>query len=327
MKASKAERAEQLTNLIGQVAAKLDLSAGSEAVGKFNAVVEESEDLSDFVKRLDACYDDHNSIEISDTGSGMSLAKISTNFLTIGTPARKREVDRNLTQGGSKTPLGEKGIGRLSAMRLGERLRMDTARAEDTRLNFLEIDWRMFENLDAMIEDIAIEPTRGPRKEKDGWHGTKLTIGGLLEDWTEKRLRRFADYDFARLTDPSLIRKQGRVLRCIGMASALPFLGSTRPSSRTRTSLTGTYSVKVGEPTLELKMVATKLGSFEHPRETDALTLTRPDLEGLLAGTDNQLPESALTAVGDFDFEITGSTADIWPRSMRSETKPQCEHL
>ena len=43
---------------------------------------------------------------------------------------------------------------------------------------------------------------------------------------------------------------------------------------------------------------------MQHPRETDALTLTRPDLEGLLQGTDNQLPESALTAVGDFDFQI-----------------------
>ena len=120
-KASKSERADQLADLIGQVAAKLNLSAGSETVAKFNAAVEESEDLNDFVRHLDACYDDHNSIEISDTGSGMSLAEISKNFLTIGTPARKREVDQILTQGGSKTPLGEKGIGRLSAMRLGER--------------------------------------------------------------------------------------------------------------------------------------------------------------------------------------------------------------
>lgn len=95
-KASKSERAGQLADLIRQVATKLDPSAGSEAVAKFNAGVEESEDLSDFVKRLDACYDDHNSIEISDTGSGMSLAEISTNYLTIGTPARKREVDRIL---------------------------------------------------------------------------------------------------------------------------------------------------------------------------------------------------------------------------------------
>lgn len=305
VKASKAERAEQLADLIRQVAAKLDLSASSEAVAKFNAMVEESEDLSDFVKRLDACYDDHNSIEISDTGSGMSLAEISTNFLTIGTPARKREVDKILTQGGSKTPLGEKGIGRLSAMRLGERLRMETARAEDPRLNLLEIDWRMFENLDAMIEDVAIEPTKGPRKEKEGWHGTRLMIGGLLEDWTEKRLRKFADYDFARLTDPFLDPKtRPRVaLHWNGERIAIPWLDPALVENA-HASLTGTYSVKAGEPTLELKMVATKLGSFEHPRETDALTLTRPDLEGLLAGTDNQLPETALTAVGDFDFEI-----------------------
>jgi len=304
-RASKAERAEQLADLIRQVAAKLDPSAGSEAVAKFNAVVEESEAMNDFVKRLDACYDDHNSIEISDTGSGMSLAEISTNFLTIGTPARKREVDQILTRGGLKTPLGEKGIGRLSAMRLGQRLRMETARVEDARLNLLEIDWRMFENLDAMIEDVAIEPAKGPRKEKEGWHGTKLTIGGLLEDWTEKRLRKFADYDFARLTDPFLDPKaRPRVaLHWNGERIAIPWLDPALVENA-HASLTGTYSVKGDQPTLELKMVATKLGSFEHPRETDALTLTRPDLEGLLAGTDNQLPESALTAVGDFDFEI-----------------------
>jgi hypothetical protein len=43
-KASKSERAGQLADLIRQVATKLDLSAGSEAVAKFNAAVEESED-------------------------------------------------------------------------------------------------------------------------------------------------------------------------------------------------------------------------------------------------------------------------------------------
>jgi signal transduction histidine kinase len=304
-RASKSERADQLADLIRQVVTKLDPSAGGETVMKFNAVIEESEDLNGFVRRLDACYDDHNSIEISDTGSGMSLAEISTNFLTIGTPARKREVDRILIQGGSKTPLGEKGIGRLSAMRLGERLRMETARAEDAGLNVLEIDWRMFENLGAMIEDIHIEPRGGPRKQNDKWHGTKLTIGGLLEDWTEKRVRQFADYDFARLTDPFLDPKLRPRIGLYWNANriAIPWLDPALIENA-HASLTGTYSVRAGEPKLELKMVATKLGSFEHPRETDALTLTRPDLEGLLTGTDNQLPESALTSVGDFDFEI-----------------------
>lgn len=303
--ASKSERAESLAELVSLVSEKLDPSVGTDTVAKVNAAVAEAEDLKDFVQCLDTCYDEHNSIEIVDSGSGMSLSEITTNFLTLGTPARKREVDRILTHGGSKIPLGEKGIGRLSAMRLGQRLKLETARAEDARVNILEIDWRRFENLDAMIEDIDIEPRRGPRKQDERWHGTKLMIGGLLEDWTEKRVRQFAEYDFARLTDPFLDPKsKPRIgLYWNGDRIAIPWLDPALIENA-HASLTGIYTVKAGEPRLELRMVATRLGNFEHPRETDALTLTRPDLEGLVAGTDNQVPESALTSVGDFEFEI-----------------------
>jgi len=304
-KASKAERAGQLASLIDSVSAHFDVSAGGDIISKFKTTVGQSEDLEDFVRRLDDCYDEHNSIEVSDAGSGMTLSEIGTNFLTLGTPARKREVDKILSQGGSKTPLGEKGIGRLSAMRLGQRLKLETARAEDAYINTLEIDWRMFENLDAMIEDIKIEPRKGPRKQNEKWHGTKLTVGGLLEDWTEKRVRNFADYDFARLTDPFLDPKsRPRIgLYWNGTRIAIPWL-DPELIENAHASLTGTYTVKAGEPKLDLKMVATKLGNFEHPRETDSLTLMRPDLEGLLSGTDNELPDGALASVGDFEFEI-----------------------
>lgn len=304
-KASKAERAQQLAELVAAVSAKLDPAAGSELVSKFDEAVANSEDLDDFVKRLEVAYDGTNTIQICDTGSGMSLSDITENFLTIGTPARKKQVERILSHGGSKTPLGEKGIGRLSAMRLGHCLMMETARAEDSHFNLLEIDWRTFDTLDAMIEDVVVEPSRGGRKDKDGWHGTNLTIGALLEDWTEKRVRAFADYDFARLTDPFLDQKtRPRVaLHWNGERITIPRLDAAL-IDHAHASLTGTYSIRDGEPKLELKMVATKLGSFDHPRETDALTLTRPDLEGLLTGTDNQLPESALTSVGEFDFEL-----------------------
>jgi len=304
-KASRKERSEQLADLIGQVAAKLDPSVGSAPTLEFNAGVERSEDLDDFVRRLDTCYDEHNSIEISDTGSGMSIHEVTTNFLTLGTPSRKREVDEILSRGGSKTPLGEKGIGRLSAMRLGDRLILETARSEDTHLNVLDIDWRRFGNLDAMIDDIRLEPHKGPRKEKENWHGTKLRLGGLLENWTEGRVREFATFDFSRLTDPFLDPKsRPRVaLYWNGERIPIPWLDRALVEIA-HASLIGTYSVKGDEPKLELKMVANKLGSFDHPCETDALTLTRPDLEGLLAGTDNLVPETALTSVGGFDFEI-----------------------
>ena len=304
MKPSKTERAAQLSDLVVRAKAKINLAVGDVA-SKFQTAIESAVDLEDFVRRLDACYDEHNSIEISDAGTGMSIPEITDNFLTIGTPARKREVDNILSQGGSKTPLGEKGIGRLSAMRLGHLLKMETARAEDSHWNVLEIDWRMFGDLDLMIEDIKVAPRKGDRKANDKAHGTKLILGGLLEDWTEKRVREFADYEFARLTDPFLDPKSRPRIALFWSDDriAIPWLDPVLIENA-HASLTGTYTVKAGEPRLDLKMVATKLGNFEHPRETDTLTLTLPDLEGLLKGNDNLVPESALTSVGDFDFEI-----------------------
>jgi len=304
-KASKTERARQLADLITRAKAKINPAVGSDAASKFGIAIETAVDLEDFVRRIDTCYDEYNSIEISDAGSGMSISEINNNFLTLGTPARKREVERILSQGGSKTPLGEKGIGRLSAMRLGNLLKMETARAEDTHWNILAIDWRAFEDLDLMIEDIKIEPRKGSRKANEKAHGTRLILSGLLEDWTEKRVRQFADYEFARLADPFLDPKSRPRIALFWNDEriAIPWLDPALIENA-HASLTGTYTVTAGEPRLDLKMVATKLGNFEHPRETDALTLTRPDLEGLLAGSDNQLPESALASVGDFEFEI-----------------------
>lgn len=304
-KLTKTERTDQLRNLVETTIPMVDASVGRDRVSQFNATIEGSEDLKDFIGRLDRCYDEHNSLEISDTGSGMTLSEISNNFLTLGTPARKHEVDSVIASGIGETPLGEKGIGRLSAMRLGQRLKLETARTEDTQLNVLEIDWRAFDDLDAMIEDIPLEPCAGGPKPDKKWHGTKLTIGGVSEDWTEKRVRGFADYEFSRLINPFLDPKsRPRIaLYWNGDRIAIPWLDSALIENA-HASLSGKYTVIGGEPKLELTMVATKLGNFEHPRETDALTLTRPELEGLIAGTDNNVPESALVTVGDFEFKI-----------------------
>jgi signal transduction histidine kinase len=48
-------------------------------------------------------------------------------------------------------------------------------------------------------------------------------------------------------------------------------------------------------------MQAINLG-FAHPKVEDRVTLTLPELEGLLAGTDRDVPSSALTSVGPFEF-------------------------
>lgn len=303
---SERKRAEatRLAELQAEVANSLNISGGSEAVREFKALLAGATDLQEFVQRMCEGYRKFNTIEIRDSGTGMSATQLSENYLTIGTPSRKREVDQAIAAGETKTPyLGEKGIGRLSAMRLGDRLRVETARTQDAHLSVLEIDWNQFSDIDAMVEDIDLAVVRGPRKESPVWTGTRLTIGGLSEDWTERRVREHAEYDFARLTDPFADpKKRPRVaLHWNGTRVAIPWMDRVLLENA-HASFAGNYAIKNGKPELRFRMEAIKLG-YTHPREVEDVTLLLPDLEGLLVGTSEELPLEALTSVGPFTFE------------------------
>jgi signal transduction histidine kinase len=306
--ATKAERRrfedDLLVELMDDVSRVLDVGAGPEIVRTFHDVVAGSDSITTFVKNLDEAYRSLNTITIADTGSGMSLQELTTYYLTIGTSSRKREVDRAIAAGNVKSPfLGEKGIGRLSAIRLGDRLRVETARTEDAHLNVLDLDWKLFSDLDAMVEDIPVEPVRGPRKEQATWRGTRLQIGDLAEDWTEGRVRGLAEYDFARLTDPFVDPKtRPRIaLHWNGTRIAIPWMDPLLVE-HAHASFSGEYVTEGQEPQLRVRMDAFNLG-YKHPHEVDRVTLTLPDLEGLLAGASQELPLSALTTVGPFSFE------------------------
>jgi signal transduction histidine kinase len=154
-----------------------------------------------------------------------------------------------------------------------------------------------------MVEDIKVEPSRGDKKKIPSWSGTRLTIGNLGEDWTEKRVRQLAEYEFARLTDPFLDPKnRPRVgLHWNGNRIAIPWLDRTLVDNA-HAVFRGEYLTTSDGPQLKVRMEAFNLG-FEHPHEVDAVTLTLPDLEGLLSGTTQELPFSALSTVGPFEFE------------------------
>ena len=111
----------------------------------------------------------------------MSKGDLESIFLVIGTSSRKKEIQEALDNDERDAPyLGEKGIGRLSAMRLGEALSVRSARATDSRWNRLDIDWTAFGDLDAMLEDIDIKPFRGGKKKDDpAQSGTDIRIQAL----------------------------------------------------------------------------------------------------------------------------------------------------
>src|SRR5690606_32790267 len=160
----------------GEVRNSLEASAGSDRIELYMSALAGSTTIEEFINHLEHAYRSLNTIVVADTGSGMSLEDLSAHFLTIGTSSRKKAVDAAIASKQAKPPfLGEKGIGRLSAMRLGETLVILTARSDDKMLNRLDVDWRDFSNVDAMIEDIDIRPyVSGDGKPSPHWSGTTL---------------------------------------------------------------------------------------------------------------------------------------------------------
>ena len=261
-------------------------------------------DHGDLVKALDEIWVTFNTISVSDSGSGMSLADLEENFLVIGTASRKREVEAALTAGHDRVPfLGEKGIGRLSAMRLGERLRVETARADDLHMNCLDIDWAEFGDIDAMLDQIPVAPKLGGEKPDPGWSGTSITISDLSENWTFERVRDMCRTEFSRLTDPfaDAASRPRVAVYWNGERQSVPIMPSSLLEAA-HARVVGRYEIIDGKPLLTTTVDVFDLG-FEHPRETETLSLDANDMQGTFLDRDGLVEESALKTIGPFTFE------------------------
>jgi Histidine kinase-, DNA gyrase B-, and HSP90-like ATPase len=154
--------------------------------------------------------DEAGAIEFVDTGEGMSLKDLQEVYLTIGTPSKvKSRVARAASANKGRPILGEKGIGRLSAMRLGMRLRVDTTKKGEKTWNHLELDWRHFEaDIDAMIESVEVDPVKGEAKDDMQEQGTRIAISALTSQWTAAKLEKTVAVELSKLMDPFSERTQ-----------------------------------------------------------------------------------------------------------------------
>ena len=161
----------------------------------------ESITAANSLDQLFAAVIDANSITFRDTGSGMTFSDLENIYLTVGTPHRLNERK----SGSQRVILGEKGIGRLSAMRLGNRLKVSTTTAGDTHWNQLEIHWNDFgRDAGKLLEDIPILRFRGQKKGSSDTasHGTTIQITDLNTTWSPKKLSAIAASELCRFTDP-----------------------------------------------------------------------------------------------------------------------------
>lgn len=158
-----------------------------------------------FRNALLSAYHEHNWILVRDTGHGMTRQELNDVFLTIGTRSRrslKVAADGSYTAP-TQTVLGDKGVGRLSAMRLGDHMVVTTSRGGEVDENVLDIDWTRFSHESAdLMSQVKLNAVPGERKRSARSHGTSILIRNLRGDWDAGTFRRMVDEQFARIVDP-----------------------------------------------------------------------------------------------------------------------------
>ncbi|PAX99843.1 RstB [Pseudoalteromonas sp. HM-SA03] len=285
----------------GLVYEQLNQDADPSTLKHAKSIVEQSSNKVEMIEAIKMIYG-LNNIVVSDEGSGMTSQELQDNFLVIGTSSRKKGVDKAIKDGTSSPYLGEKGIGRLSAMRLGSKLKVVTKSKHDKAANILQVDWDSFDDPEKLISDVDVNVVFSDCNEGIVASGTKLIISGLSEDWTHKRLKDLVNYDFARLTDPfeNQSKRPRIVIYWNGERESIPRMPQELLQSA-HASLKVDYDILDDKPICSYQITMNNLG-YDHPVEYRSGVVAKEDLLGLV-GTSEDIHESALVDVGPFKFE------------------------
>lgn len=115
-------------------------------------------------------------ITIEDDGCGMSHSDIESGWLTISNRKKHEMKLAKQTTKGERTPLGDKGLGRLGVQRLGNYLEIYT-QVKGGKGYYLNLSWEDFataptlDHVDIRLEEIQFERP----------HGTRIVVTDLIE--------------------------------------------------------------------------------------------------------------------------------------------------
>lgn len=119
-------------------------------------------------------------IVVSDTGHGMALEDIRNGWLVVSASAKRPEKDglKKRTKKLNRIPIGDKGLGRLSTMKLGDKIKIQTFTEDEVDGLELSFNWSDFVS-GIPIENVEIEKKIIQKDKKTS--GTTIEIIGLSD--------------------------------------------------------------------------------------------------------------------------------------------------
>lgn len=189
---TKTEISERISKAIS---ADLSPQDRSDLITSMNAHLTSRLEFAEYLKAfLEKQY-----IVVSDTGLGMSKDDLYDRFLVIGTPGKL--LSKKEAKSGDPTLLGEKGIGRLSMMRLGNQATVKSTQKGNDIWNQIKFRWDEFDDPKLFLDDVEVNVT-GLDKADVGAQGTSIEIKELTANWTLEKVQIFIQKYMRRLQDP-----------------------------------------------------------------------------------------------------------------------------
>jgi len=129
-------------------------------------------------------------IIIEDNGTGMDAGIIKNVWMQPGSDYKYKIVQslKGISQSG-RVPIGEKGIGRFGAHKLGYQIQLVSKMANKKEVS-IKIDWKQFEK-DGFLNKIKIPFTerKAPHHFTNGKTGTRIVIKELRNAWNRGTIR------------------------------------------------------------------------------------------------------------------------------------------
>ncbi|WPB77661.1 sensor histidine kinase [Archangium violaceum] len=180
-------------------------------------------------------------IKISDDGHGMTREAIRDGWLVVSNSAKRAQKRSKLIASGARTPLGDKGLGRLGAQRLAENVEVFTCAVGGDIEYQVGFSWHKFEGV-ARLSSVEVQAIEHPAKRK---HGTTLLLSGLrnIERWKGPDAKRELEERLSELVSPfEAIEKFDLIVTVDGTK-----LAPAQFSKRLRNEADSTFSIAFGE--------------------------------------------------------------------------------
>jgi signal transduction histidine kinase len=139
-------------------------------------------------------------IIVEDDGNGMDEDTIRNGWLLISNRAKRELKEQKKTTPGGRTPLGDKGLGRLGAQRLGENIDIFTKTKNGAGYHFA-FSWLDFETAPSLADvDVHLAKCEFPRKKG----GTNVIISNLqeIETWRGQESLKRLEQELSKMISP-----------------------------------------------------------------------------------------------------------------------------